>query len=247
MTEFEDQLRADLEEIATFAPSTTLVRARLSSATAATPPPARPRLLPVLAAAAAVAAVSIGGAYVMQADRSGSDGRVPPLSEPTGGEIPDQATQRLVSDFVHQIKASYGADVYVATDWETATILVGAAPPIPSELERLDDTTVAGLRVDVFPADVTVSEFEAFMKAVDRATFPDKDRVCSFGLPEDSASIQVNVAALAQMSPDAVAALQAELESLTDARVFLSEARQGHLLGGVIDPSASPSETERCA
>lgn len=232
MTKFEDQLRSDLEAFASLAPSTTLVRSRLSSAADAKGRTRVGRLAPVLAAAAAVAMVSVGVAYVLQADDSVGDADVAPLGDPTTGGVPDQTSQREVSDFVRELRSSFGSKVYVATDWDTSTILVGAAPPVPGELQRLDETTVGGFRVDVFPAEVTVNDFEAFVKSVSRAEFPGKQRVCSFGLPADSAAVQVNVAGLSEMPPAEVAALQAQLENLTDARVLLVESRQDHPLSG---------------
>lgn len=62
---------------------------------------------------------------------------------------PDESTERNVSAFVHRIASSFGSKVWLATDWETATILIGVAAPLPQELEQLNGTTVAGLRVDL--------------------------------------------------------------------------------------------------
>jgi len=183
-------------------------------------------LVPALAAGACVAAVSaaVAAPHILGGDETTAEVRSTTTTNPAE-VVPDQETQLAVGRFVDSVSASYGSQVFVSTDWDTGVILVGVAPPIPDELKSLDGTSVAGLRVQVFEAAVTVSDFEAFIKAVDRADFPGKERVCSFSLPGDSAVIQVNVTGLRDMTSSEAADLQAHLRTFTSAGVILREAR----------------------
>jgi len=225
MNEFERQLRADLQVVAAAAPTPKLVLRHQDQSNGV----ARPRhggwLVPVLAAVACVAAVSAAVAAPNILGGDGTTAEVRSTTTSPADVLPDQQTQLAVARFVDSVSASYGSQVFVSTDWETGAILVGVAPPIPDELNSLDGTSVAGLRVQIFEAAVTVSDYEAFIKAVDRADFPGKERVCSFSLPGDSAAIQVNVTGLSEMTSTEAADLQTHLQALTQAAVVLREAR----------------------
>ena len=183
-------------------------------------------LVPALAAGACLAAVGAATAAPHVLGGDGTTAKVQSTTTNPAEVVPDQQTQLAVTQFVDNVTTSYGSKVFVSTDWETGAILVGVAPPIPDALRSLDGTSVAGLRVQVFEAVVTVSDYEAFIKAVDRADFPGKERVCSFSLPGDSAAIQVNVTGLSEMTSTEAADLQAHLQALTQAAVVLREARE---------------------
>jgi hypothetical protein len=238
MTELEDQIRDDLEFLASSAPSTTPMRVRIAAAATPARPPKRGRVTPLLVVAGIVAAGAVA-THALQGQAPEKPTVATSTGNPSQGAIPDEAARRSVNDFVRGIRSTYGPKVYVATDWEAGKVLIGVAPPIPVDLTSLDGTTVADLRVAVFPASVTVGAFEAFVKAVGAADFPGKDRVCSFGMPQDSAAIQVNVRALSDLTPSAVSELQAHLQKFTTAAIRLTEARQGHPLGGATDPAES--------
>lgn len=226
MTEFEQQLRADLQDLASTAPTTTRLRLNQPSMTPAAHPLRRGWLTPVLAATACLAAigVAIGASYLFGANEPAAETNSAAPTVSSTVVQPDEETQRAVAKFLEEIQAQYGSKVSLATDWEEATILVGVAPPVPDELLQLDGESVAELRVDVFPASVTVSQYEAFVRAVGRAEFPGKRRVCAFSLAPDSAAITVNVVGLDEMTPAASADLKAQLETFTDAHIVMSQA-----------------------
>jgi hypothetical protein len=227
MTEFEEQLRTDLRELASTAPNLTQVGFR-ASAPAGVRPSRKGLFLPVLVGVASVAVIgaAIGAAQMLRADPSANvTSSTPPGSATTEDQHkPSKDAQQEVGKFLDQVRADYRSKVSLATDWDASTILIGVAPPVPAALERLDGTSVAGLRVDVFAAKVTTADYEAFIKAVGRANFSGKESVCDFSLPSDSASIQVNIAGLGDMTPTAVADLRAQLEALTDAAIDLTQA-----------------------
>lgn len=232
MTNYENQLRQDLDDLASTAPHVTAE----GLATAAPRSVARSsRWTPI--AGAAAAAFIIGGGLVLgyALDPRDAPPEVGVANEPTSAPTPDAVTKREASAFVHDLQGIYGAKVNPAIDWDLGRILVPVSGPIPAELARLDATSVSGLAVDIFPANVSTAAYNDFIRATAVASFAGKDLVCSFGLDAASSHIEVRVWGLEQLSAEERSNLQEFLGQLTPARISLVNAPEFHELSGEQD------------
>jgi hypothetical protein len=66
-----------------------------------------------------------------------------------------QAAERLVEDLL-----AMRPRLHPAIDWSSGSILIAATPPVPADVAQLDGSIVAGLRVEIFTARVSIEEYE---------------------------------------------------------------------------------------
>lgn len=152
--------------------------------------------------------------------------------------LPPQAQVQAAMRFVHSQSNQHGKHVYASTDWDDNRIVIAADSEVRADLSGYDGTDIEGLRVDVIPAVVTPLEFEAAMHAIDKETFPNSDRVGSFGLPIDTSTVDVNIIGLDDLSPAEQTSLTADLERISDQPVRLKPYHEGVPLrrGNFADP-----------
>jgi hypothetical protein len=141
---------------------------------------------------------------------------VEPQASPSSDDV--QAAERLVEDLL-----AMHPSLHPAIDWSAGSILIAATPPVPADVAQLDGSIVAGLRVEIVTARVSIEEYESFIEAVGAADFENRDRVQSFNLPAGSGHIEVKVRGLRRMPADDLADLRSELERLTSSPLVLIE------------------------
>lgn len=193
-------------------------------------PQRRHHLVPMVASAASVAIV-VGVAFAAGGimNRPSDTGRPAASATPSPGQPSDSdpVIGRQVEDFVQDVMAKYGETVQPSVDWEAGVITLAVPSPIPPELADLDGTDVSGLTVVVVDAEVSQAEYEAFIVAVGKANFPNKDRVKSFSLLPGGTGVWVNILDLEKLSEADRLALFDNLTALTDATVMLVPASEG--------------------